>query len=146
MAIVRFNRPDDNSPVFSRFLENFFNEDQDFFSPRITKRVPAVNVSEDNDKFVIEVAAPGMKKDDFNINLDNNVITIEAQREVKNEEKDGNYTRREFCYDSFSRSFTLPESINSDKIDAKYVDGVLNVHLPKKEEAKQKPARQIKIG
>ena len=146
MAIVRFNRPDENYPVFSRFLENFFNEDQDFFSPKFTKRVPAVNVSEDSDKFVIEVAAPGMKRDDFSINLDNNVITIEAQREMKNEENDNSYTRREFCYDSFSRSFTLPESINSDNIDAKYVDGVLNVHLPKKEEAKQKPARQIKIG
>jgi len=146
MAIVRFNKQDDNYPVFSRFLENFFNEDQDFFTPRYTRRVPAVNVSEDNDKFIIEVAAPGMKKDDFKINLDNNVITIEAQKEMKNEENDSNYTRREFCFDSFSRSFTLPESINSDKIDAKYNEGVLFVHLPKREEAKQKPARQIKIG
>jgi len=145
MAIVKWTKPETNMPVFSRMLENFFNDD-DLFTPRFTKRVPEVNVMEENEKFTIEVAAPGLKKDDFKINLDNNVITIEAIREQKNEENNKNYTRREFCYDSFTRSFTLPDSVDHEKIDAKYNEGVLNVYLPKKEEAKVKPARSIKIG
>ncbi len=111
--------------------------------------MPAVNIMENDNEFQVEVAAPGMKKDDFKIELDNNVLVISSEREHKEEEKDekGNYCRREFRYASFRRSFTLPEGkVNVDKINAKYTDGVLQIHLPKREEVKPKPLRSINIG
>jgi len=111
--------------------------------------LPAVNVSETNDDFRIEVAAPGMKRDDFKVELDNSVLTISSQREDNREEKekDGNYTRREFSYQSFQRSFTLPENkVEGEKIAARYVDGILQVTIPKKENAKVKPVKQISIS
>lgn len=111
--------------------------------------LPAVNVKESNDDFQIEVAAPGMTRDDFKVELDNNVLTISSEREQKNEEKDekGNYTRREFSYQSFQRSFSLPESkVLGDKISARYSDGILYVTVPKSEDAKVKPAKQIAIS
>lgn len=111
--------------------------------------LPAVNVMETNDDFRIEVAAPGMKRGDFKVELDNNVLTISSEREDRNEEKDsnGNYTRREFSYQSFQRSFSLPENkVLGDKITARYVDGILHVTVPKSEEAKVKPAKQIAVA
>ena len=111
--------------------------------------LPAVNVVETNDDFKIEVAAPGMKRNDFKVELDNNVLTISSAREDKAEEKDanGNYTRREFSYQSFQRSFSLPENkVLGDKITARYTDGILHVTVPKSEDAKVKPAKQIAVS
>lgn len=111
--------------------------------------LPAVNVMESNDDFRIEVAAPGMKRDDFKVELDNNVLTISSQREQTAEEKGerGDYTRREFSYQSFQRSFSLPENrVQGDKISARYMDGILHVTIPKSENAKVKPAKQIAIS
>ena len=111
--------------------------------------LPAVNVRETNDDFVIEVAAPGMNRDDFKVELDNNLLSISAELEEKNETSDQNraYNRREFNYQSFQRSFSLPENkVEGTKISAKYKDGILHVTVPKKEEAKIKPARQITVG
>jgi HSP20 family protein len=111
--------------------------------------LPAVNVKETNDDFRIEVAAPGMKRDDFKVELDNNVLTISSERDDSREEKgnDGNFTRREFSYQSFQRSFTLPENqVEGDKIAARYVDGILQITVPKKDEAKVKPAKQIAVS
>jgi|SoiMethySBSTD1v2_1073268.scaffolds.fasta_scaffold246610_3 HSP20 family protein len=111
--------------------------------------LPAVNVRETNDDFVIEVAAPGMNRDDFKVELDNNILSISAELEDKNETSDqnGNYNRREFNYQSFQRSFSLPENkVEGAKISAKYKDGILHVTVPKREEAKIKPARQITVG
>jgi HSP20 family protein len=109
--------------------------------------LPAVNVVEKDDEFAIELAAPGMKKDDFKIHLDGNVLTISSERKEQKEEKNKNYSRREFSYQSFQRSFTLPEAtVESDKVSANYSDGILNIHIPKREEAKPKPAREIKIS
>ena len=111
--------------------------------------LPAVNVVETNDDFRIEVAAPGMKRNDFKVELDNNVLTISSVREDKAEEKDsnGNYTRREFSYQSFQRSFSLPENkVLGDKITARYTDGILHVTVPKSEDAKVKPAKQIAVS
>ncbi len=102
--------------------------------------VPAVNVSEEKDAYVLSLAAPGMKKDDFKIDVDNNVLTISAETEEKKEEKNEKYSRQEYNYSSFSRSFTLPDSIVKDKIEAHYTDGVLKLQLPKKEEAKKNGA------
>lgn len=109
--------------------------------------LPAVNVGETNDAFMIEVAAPGMKREDFHVELDNNLLTISSDRE-KEEKQNGNlYARREFSYQSFQRSFALPENrIEGDKIFAKYTDGILYITVPKKEEAKVKPPKQIAIS
>ena len=109
--------------------------------------LPMVNVKETVDEFVIELAAPGMEKKDFKVNFKNNVITISSEKENKKEEKNENYTRREFSYQSFQRSFTVPENaIMSDKIEAKYNNGILHVILPKREEVKPQPEREIKIS
>jgi HSP20 family protein len=111
--------------------------------------LPAVNVRETNDSFLIEVAAPGMKRDDFKVELDNSVLTISSEIESNREEKDNNgkFTRKEFSYQSFQRSFTLPENkVEGGKISAKYTDGILHVMVPKREEAKVQPARQITVS
>lgn len=109
--------------------------------------LPAVNVIEKDDEFAIELAAPGMKKDDFKISLDNNVLTISSERKNEKEEKSENYSRREFSYQSFQRSFTLPVGrVETDKVAARYNDGILNIQIPKREEARPKPAREIEIS
>jgi HSP20 family protein len=108
--------------------------------------VPAVNVAENKNEYRIEVAAPGLSKGDFKINLDHDVLTISSEKEESKEEKEENYTRKEFSYTSFSRSFTLPDVADAEKIEASHKDGVLNITIPKREEAKVKPARQIAIA
>lgn len=108
--------------------------------------VPAVNVLDSNHEFVIDVAVPGLKKSDFDINIDNHVLSIGVESKTENNEKTENYTRREFGYSSFKRTFAIPESVNIDAISADYSDGILKVHLPKKEEAKKKPLKKIEIS
>lgn len=109
--------------------------------------LPAVNVKETNDEYMIEVAAPGMTKDDFQISLHNNVLTVSSEKQDERNEEKENYTRREFSYQSFQRSFTVPENnVMSDKIEAAYSDGILKITLPKRDEVKPKPKREIKIS
>ena len=111
--------------------------------------VPAVNVRETKDTYELEVAAPGMNKQDFKVELDNNMLVISAEKESKREEQDEqeNYSRREFSYQSFVRTFSLPESlVQGDKVSARYDDGILHITVPKTEEAKVKPGRQIQIS
>lgn len=110
--------------------------------------LPAINVRETEDEFLIEVAAPGLKKDDFRIDYDNGRLTISSEKKEENEEKKkGKVTRREFSYTSFQRTFTAPESVvNAEKIKAKYDNGILHITLPKREEIKPKPAKQIAIN
>lgn len=140
-----------NENYLPSFFERFLNNDlADWnltnFSGTNTS-LPAVNVKETNDEFVIELAAPGMEKKDFKINFKNNVITISSEKEDKKEEKKDNYTRREFSYQSFQRAFTVPENaIMSDKIEATYNNGILEIKLPKREEVKPQPEREIKIS
>ena len=150
-----------NSDLADRFtLPTVFSDffDTDFNDTGIRRFVPAVNIMENNDEFKIELAAPGLKKNDFKIEVDNGVLTISSEKRTEHEEKSGGngngnknnenasrYTKREFSYTSFRRTFSLPETVNSDNIDANYTDGVLTLTLPKKEEAKPKPARQIEI-
>lgn len=109
------------------------------------KSLPAVNITESDEAYTIEVAAPGLEKKDFRIDLENDVLTISSERKEKNEENRDQYTRREFSYESFSRSFNLPEMVDIEKINASHKNGILFVNIPKKEEAKVKPARQIAI-
>ncbi|MFN4144245.1 MAG: Hsp20/alpha crystallin family protein [Runella sp.] len=133
---------------FPTLFGNMFAKDfNDLFAPSTLSSygIPAVNIIENDNGFRLEVAAPGYKKDDFKINLDQNVLTIEAQQETKNEETNEKYTRKEFSFSSFSRSFTLPSTVDNEQINANYTDGILKVELPKKAEAK-KIVRTIEIG
>lgn len=110
--------------------------------------LPAVNLKETDTDYAIELAAPGKKKEDFNIEIDHNVLAISSESKNQSEEKDnvGKYTRREFNYSAFRRTFTLPESVNLEDINATYENGVLHVTLPKKQEALPKPKRLIEIA
>jgi HSP20 family protein len=110
-----------------------------------TMNVPAVNIIEQKDDYMVSLAVPGMKKDDFHIDVDRNMLTISCAKEESKEEKDKKFTRKEYNYSSFSRSFTLPEEINRESIEAKYEDGVLKISLPRKEEAKKTWAKQIAV-
>ncbi|MBN1990823.1 MAG: Hsp20/alpha crystallin family protein [Bacteroidales bacterium] len=134
--------------MFPTFTDELFS---DFFNPSFldsTEKgtMPAVNVYEGKDEFTIEVAAPGLEKKDFQINLNNNVLEISSSKEAKSEYKEENVMRREFSYTSFKRSFTLPETANTDAIKASYRDGILDVKIPKRDEAKERPSRQIAIS
>ena len=139
--LARINR------TYPTFMDDFFGLDH--YPSRYVnngfKSLPAVNISEGENEFTIEVAAPGLEKKDFRINLENDVLTIASAREDSKEETMDNYTRREFRYCNFSRSFNLPDSVDGEKITAVHKNGILNVSIPKKEEAKAKPARQIAI-
>ncbi len=132
-------------------FDRIFNNDlmdwgtSNFSGPNST--LPAVNVRETDDDYILEVAAPGMNKKDFKINYQNNILTISSEKEEKSEDSHDGYSRREFSYTSFQRSFTVPvNEVDSDKITATYADGILNVKIPKREEVKPKPAREIKIS
>jgi HSP20 family protein len=132
---------------FPSVWEDFFNNDL-FNLPAVASRgttVPAVNISENDKDFVVELAAPGMKKDDFQVDLERNVLTISSEQKDEKQEEGKHFTRKEFNYQSFQRSFTLPESVNQDKIEATYNDGVLKIILHKKEEMIPK-SKVIKIS
>lgn len=108
--------------------------------------VPAVNVKEDDKEIQLEVAAPGMKKEEFEIELENGTLVISGEHREEKKDGDGEYARREFNYTSFSRAFPIPEHVvDKDKIDAKYHDGILRIHIPKTGEEKTKPHKKIEI-
>jgi len=138
-----------NEDLFPRW-NSFFDNDWlglPNFGQASNTSVPAVNIIDTVDSYNIEMAAPGMKKSDFEVNLDNGLLTISSEQKSESSDKDqnGNYTRREFNYSSFSRAFNLPDSAEAEKITASYNDGVLHIAIPKKEEAKPKPAKMIEI-
>ena len=139
--LVKFNR------TYPSFMDEFFGRDYYpvHYERNGFKSLPAVNITESDNGYTIEVAAPGLNKKDFKIDLDKNTLTIASVKEDKQEENNERYTRREFRYSNFSRTFTLPETVDSDKISAVHKDGILHVDIPKIEEAKVKPARQIAI-
>lgn len=108
--------------------------------------VPAVNIADNANHFLLTIAAPGLKKEDFKIALDQNLLTISSEQKTeKTEKEEGKFTRKEYNYNSFSRSFTIPETVDTESIDAKYEDGELKISLPKKEKAIQLP-KQIAIS
>ncbi len=145
MSLVRFTNQFPS--LFDRFFENdMFDWTNRHFSSTNTT-LPSVNIIENIEGFEVEVAAPGLEKDDFRIELDNNVLSISSEKKVENETNEGErFTKKEFSYQSFCRSFTLPLSVESEKITAKYENGILNLSIPKKEEAKPKPIKQISIS
>jgi HSP20 family protein len=143
MTLIRKNYADWAN--ISNLFDDFFSGDvSDIPTLRKRSTVPAVNIIEFADKFTIEIAAPGLKKDDFIIDLDNNVLTISSEKEG-NEEINGQFTKREFFYANFKRAFTLPETADVEKIAAKYENGVLKLDIAKRNEAVIKPKRNINI-
>jgi HSP20 family protein len=139
-----------NENYLPSFFDRFFNNElmdwnNSNFSSTNTS-LPAVNVKETNDDFRIEVAAPGMDKKDFKVNFHNNVLTISSEKKNESTDKNDSYTRKEFSYQSFKRSFTVSENaVNGEKISAKYNEGILEITLPKRDEVKPQPEREIKI-
>ena len=139
-----------NNNLFPSFLDDVLGNDlmnpsADFGN--VGFNVPAANIKEHEEKFILELAAPGKTKQDFNVELDNDVLTISSEQENKNENGSGeNFTRKEYSYESFTRSFTIPESVDSTKIEANYEEGILKLNLPKREEAKTQPKRMIDIS
>lgn len=134
-----------NYPTLSDFLEEFWDE-RSLSANRQNISMPAVNVTEGADHFRIDVAAPGFDKQDFNINVENNVLTISSEKQFEEENKEESMSRREFQYGAFQRSFSLPATVNSDQIKASYENGVLKIRVPKREEAKAKGARRIDVS
>lgn len=134
-------------PAFSSMFDDLMNHERLLKNGDIMQS-PAANIKETEDGFVVELAAPGKQKDDFKIELNHNVLSISSESKTEHEVKDEKerYTRKEFNYNSFQRSFVLPSSVDSDKITANYENGVLNISIPKKEEVKKKPVRNIEIA
>lgn len=144
MSLVRFSN--EVPSMFDRFFEgDLFDWSNRNFSLTNTT-LPSVNIKEKSDAYEVEVAAPGFEKNDFKLELNHDLLTITSEKSMENETKDGErFTKREFSYQSFTRSFSLPETADGDRIEANYEKGILRVSIPKKEEAKPKPLRKIEI-
>jgi HSP20 family protein len=113
----------------------------------VQKTVPPVNIRETEQSFDVQLVAPGLKKEDFNIEIDNDLLTISSENKTdKTTQEEGKFTRREFRFTSFKRSFTLPETVKAEEINAAYQDGILTITLPKKEEALPKAKRLVEIS
>jgi HSP20 family protein len=136
MTLVKFNNGQKNAvnPWFNDVFESLINDSR--LNDRFTTKTPAVNIAETESEFHIELAVPGLKKEDFKISLDKNVLSVSAEKKAENVEEGKKYSKREYSYNSFVRSFTLPESADHGKINAEYTDGVLKLSVAKKEEAK----------
>jgi HSP20 family protein len=128
------------------YMGNIF--DDDFFPvmSNKTSSMPAVNIREDEKKFMLDLAVPGIDKKDLKIDINEDVLTISSETKNEMEENSDGYKRKEFSYSSFCRSFQVPENVNREKIEANYKDGILSVALPKFEEEKNKISRQVKIS
>jgi HSP20 family protein len=150
MTLARLS--DSTFPSFPSFFNRFFEGDlMDWSNANFAgtnSTLPAVNIRENKDAFIIDVAAPGMKKENFKANYENGRLTISSEKkEERNRNEEEKFNRKEFSYMSFQRSFAIPENlVDGEKIRAAYQDGILEITLPKREEIKPKPARQIKIN
>jgi HSP20 family protein len=119
----------------------------DLWNDDISETVPSINITENKENYLVEMAAPGLKKQDFNIQMDGNLLTISCEKESE-QKQDGqgdNYWKREYNYSSFSRSLTLPENADNTKISAKYSDGILNVTIPKKNDTGKQAGQRITV-
>ena len=147
MSLVKWNQP---SKLLGRrnWIENFFAEADDFLKNWDWDRessVPAVNVREEKDAFLIDVAAPGMKKDDFKVEFEKGVLMISGKTETRKEEKTDTFQRKEFSYADFKRSFWVPDNVNADQITAVYEDGLLKLKLPKLTTMPEDKGKTIKV-
>lgn len=148
MALVRRN---EDYPVWSNLFNEFFNRDwMDWTTHNFSETnttIPSVNIKEGEEGYEVDMAVPGLGKKDFKIELKQGLLTISSEKKIENETKKGqNFTRREFSYQSFSRSFSLPDMVDSDKISAQYNDGILKVMIPRREEVRSKYAKRIEIN
>lgn len=142
--LVRFNQP--SARTRRTVANDFFTRDFDkFFKGFEGKTLPAVNVKEDDDAFTIQLSVPGFSKEDFNLKLDNDLLTISAKVETEKEETTEKFTRKEFSTQAFSRTFTLPELVLVDDINAKYENGILHVALPKNKEVLESKQKEIAV-
>ena len=137
MTLVKFANWQKNNalnPLFTDVFDSILNDT--FLGDRLVSRVPAVNIAETENNFHIEMAVPGLKKEDFKINLEKNLLSVSAEKKTENVDETKKYSKREYSYNSFVRTFTLPETVDYANINAEYTDGVLNISVAKKEEAK----------
>ena len=137
-----------NGPAFSNLLENIFDSNLPAFFHNEWNRLaqPSVNIKDTKEAYQIEVAAPGFSKENFSVKVEDNILTIGAEVKEDKLEEGEKFTRKEFSYSSFKRSFTLPKTVLADKIAGSYDKGILTVTLPKAEEAKQKGAIEVKVS
>lgn len=145
-----------NGDAFPSLVDEFFNTDK-FFAPLFPEfygglskgfasKLPSANITESNSEFKIELAAPGLGKEDFKVEVNDDILTISAEKTGEKKEEKENIHRQEFSYTSFTRSFQLPQNAVSDKIEAKYENGLLKLTLPKKEISTSKPKKEIKVA
>lgn len=140
-------KPVNPARSLNNWVEDFFNNDLfNFFGKEGWSATPSVNVKDMEDKFLLELAAPGLERDSFNIELHNNILTLSAEKKEEKEEEKENYRRREFNYSNFRRTFQLPDEVDAEKIAANYENGVLFVTLPKKDEVVTNKKRKIEIS
>ena len=137
MTLVKFNNGQKThgiNPFFNDVFDSLLNDK--FLGDKLVSRVPAVNIAETENEFHIELAVPGLKKEDFKISLDKNVLSVSAEKKAEHVEEGKKFSKREYNYTSFVRSFTLPETVDHSKIDAEYADGILKLKVAKREDAK----------
>ena len=154
MSLVKVKR---EGTLFPKFVNDFFGTDpfqspsiidfdENLFGFGLTSNIPSVNITEDAEEFRIELAAPGLEKKDFKVEISNGILSISAERKDEQKEERENYYRREFSYQNFRRSFSIPENTLSDKIEASYDNGILELTLPKKEVSISKPKKEIEVA
>lgn len=136
MTLVKFNNGHKNHVVNPFFNDVYSLLNDSILSDRFAVRTPAVNIAETENEFEVELAVPGLKKEDFKINLEKNVLTVSAEKKAEEVNENKKFSKREYSYSSFARSFTLPQSADQNKIEADYTDGILKLTIAKKEEAK----------
>ena len=130
---------------YPSIMDDFFNTNWNFDIPTYSNSLPAVNIKENDKEFSLQIASPGLNKEDFQVSFEENVLSIEVVKKDDVKKNNTDFTRFEFDYNSFKRSFTIPESVETSKIEALYLNGVLNINLPKKKEAQPLPKKLIKI-
>ena len=130
---------------YPSIMDDFFNTNWNFDIPTYSNSLPAVNIKENDKEFSLQIASPGLNKEDFQVSFEENVISIEVVKKDDVKKNNTDFTRFEFDYNSFKRSFIIPESVETSKIEALYLNGVLNINLPKKKEAQPLPKKLIKI-
>lgn len=131
-----------NNPLFKR---DVFDFDMDMTPSRLGINVPTANITENRKEYMVELAAPGLDRKDFNIELDEKTLTISAEKETEDKKEEDQYTRKEYSFQSFKRTFYIPQPIKEDKIEAKYDNGILKVTMPKLKEAQSKTVQRIEI-
>jgi HSP20 family protein len=145
MTLVKFangNKNNGFNPLFTDVFDSILNDT--FLSDKLINKTPAVNVAESDNGYDIELAAPGLKKEDFKISVEKNVLSVSADKKVESTDETKKYSKREYKYTAFARTFTLPQAADQTKITAEYADGILNITVGKKEEAKIQ-TREIEV-